>query len=402
MSNIVLDISRTISRIEKGRLTGIDRVEAAYIEHLLNTSDEVYFLARFSRGVMVFDRSAMVRVRQLITQVDAVGKLGLRDRILRTSPIQRLLRDYATKEAPLIKALQDTISGDFIYLNVGHGRMDSSVYTKLRMAGAKKIIAMIHDVIPLDFPEFCKEKTTVTFRENLKALMQNVDVFIYNSTDTANRTRSWMRRWNIPKMQGHVVLLGTKPLSRERETQQECHPYFVVLGTIEPRKNHRLLLDIWAGFHDTLLPSNIPHLHIIGARGWMNETVFHTLDTADFVGGTVLEHGHLSDAELGTLLSNANALLFPSFAEGFGYPMVEALQLGVPVICSDLACFHEIAGTMPTYISTENQSAWADAIMLRSTQNRKPVKNKKVSKLPSWATHFHNIDTIISDMLKND
>lgn len=176
-------------------------------------------------------------------------------------------------------------------------------------------------------------------------------------------------------------------------------PYFVCLSTIEPRKNHRLLLDIWAEFHDTLPEDKIPHLHIVGRRGWLNEDVFETLDTAAFMGKTAFEHGQVPDKQLGPLLKGARALLFPSFAEGFGYPLVEALQMQVPVICSDLPSFFEITSDAPLYISTENRRNWSEKILEVATSNLIfDDLAKNTPELPNWEAHFHKIDTILDNM----
>ena len=87
--------------------------------------------------------------------------------------------------------------------------------------------------------------------------------------------------------------VGAAPLSVPRSEK----PYFVVLGTIEPRKNHKLLLDIWERMHLKMDESRIPELRIIGARGWRNEEVFNRLDHSPMMGRTVFELGPLSDRD---------------------------------------------------------------------------------------------------------
>lgn len=207
---------------------------------------------------------------------------------------------------------------------------------------------MIHDLIPIDFPQFATPQTTTNFNKRMQALTRHADFFIYNSSDTEQRMQHWLERWGT-RVDGRVALLGTDPLPRTASPPAKPAPvpYFVCLSTIEPRKNHRLLLDIWAEFHDTLPEDKIPHLHIVGRRGWLNKDVFETLDNAAFIGKTLFEHGRMPDEQLGPLMKGARALLFPSFAEGFGYPLVEALQMQVPAICSDLPCFFEIAAMPP-------------------------------------------------------
>ncbi len=98
-------------------------------------------------------------------------------------------------------------------------------------------------------------------------------------------------------------------------------------------------------------------------------------------------------------MKGARALLFPSFTEGFGYPLVESLQMQVPVICSDLPCFHEIAGDAAIYIDIKNRHEWVERILDISTSN--VISNqlaKTTPKLPKWDMHFHKIDTILDDI----
>jgi glycosyltransferase involved in cell wall biosynthesis len=209
----------------------------------------------------------------------------------------------------------------------------------------------------------------------------------------------WFEKWRT-KVDGTVVLLGTDPLPplSDLPAPAQSTPYFVCLGTIEPRKNHQLLLDVWADFHKSLPDHEISHLHIIGRRGWLNEDVFDTLDNADFMGKTVFEHGQIPDERLGPLLRCARGLLFPTFAEGFGYPLVEALQMGVRVICSVLPCFHEIAGDAPEYCDVSIQSEWSAKILLLSSSNASIEKlEKNIPEFANWCEHFHKIDTILNE-----
>ncbi len=113
----------------------------------------------------------------------------------------------------------------------------------------------------------------------------------------------------------------------------------------------------------------------------------------------MFEHGQLSDEQLGSLLRGARGLLFPSFAEGFGYPLVESLQMGVPVICSELPCFREIAGDAPIYCNVKKQGEWSDKILETVTSN--PCSNgagENTLVFPNWDEHFHKIDTILDNI----
>lgn len=396
MQAIVLDISRSVSRIGKGKATGIDRVERAYIEHFLHSRGTVYFLARFRRQNVLLDQTGMQALWKLVQSNGPWPRLSLLDKAMKTSGIERGICNFGIGQGRDLGLLRRHIPEGFTYLNVGHGRFKKELWPDLKRAGARKIIVMIHDVIPLDFPQYCRAKTVEPFRNNLIALANYVDTLIYNSEHTASRVRYWLKQWDKQDIDHHVVLLGAEPFSNVGQTQSNMEPYFVCLGTIEPRKNHQLLLDIWQSFHETLPESDIPHLHIIGARGWMNENVFDQMDHSSFIGKTVFEHNNLTDNEVGNFLSGARALLFPSFAEGFGYPLLESLLVNTPAICADIPCLREISNDVPTFIDSNNLPAWRDAILLTTTLG---VKSRQLPsewhKKFSWSQHFHNIDTIV-------
>ncbi|MGR3467297.1 MAG: glycosyltransferase, partial [Shimia sp.] len=141
------------------------------------------------------------------------------------------------------------------------------------------------------------------------------------------------------------------------------------------RKNHALLLDIWArGERSPLV--------IAGGRGWRNEGVFARLDAG--VAG-VMERASLSDAHLAYLMANAAALLMPSHVEGFGLPPVEAASLRTPVLCADLAVYREVLGDIPVYLPPDDPYAWEQEIAkIEQAPRRAPPFDP-----PTWRDHVN-------------
>ena len=115
---------------------------------------------------------------------------------------------------------------------------------------------------------------------------------------------------------------------------------FTVLGTIEPRKNHLLLLTLWRQMAEA---GEAPQLLVIGKRGWMNDNIVALLDDCAAIQPFVTEANSLTDREIAAALSRSRAMLFPSFAEGLGIPVLEAKAAGLKVIASDLPALREIA-----------------------------------------------------------
>src|SRR5579872_5040641 len=189
--------------------------------------------------------------------------------------------------------------------------------------------------------------------------------------------------------------LGIDPLPPTGDQVPAGRARFIALGTIEARKNHQLLLNIWSRLVDRL-GSDAPQLLIIGGRGWEADQVFDQLDRSEKLRGHVVELNNCPDEELAALLASARALLFPSLTEGYGLPLVEALASGVPVIASDLPVFREIGGDIPVYLSPTDEKAWETTIF----DFAKPESINRAGQLsrmcgfqaPNWPSHFDKVE----------
>lgn len=177
-------------------------------------------------------------------------------------------------------------------------------------------------------------------------------------------------------------------------------PIFVIVGTIEARKNHMLLLRVWERLVQRL-GDQTPELVIIGQRGWEAEDVFARLDRMDPARDHVHEMGRCDDATMLALIRRARALLMPSYIEGFGIPVIEALQQGTPVIATNLAVYRELAGDAPLYLAPDDDAAWEDAII--SFVKDSPARKQKVADLchyspPDWERHFATVEEFLRNL----
>ncbi len=123
-------------------------------------------------------------------------------------------------------------------------------------------------------------------------------------------------------------------------------PYFLHLGTVEPRKNLRWLVDTFADWHarGAARRAGAENLRLVlaGARGWERRAFYDRLQEAD-LRSKVMLLGYVSADQLGALYRAARACLFPSRWEGFGMPLIEAMACGTPVLCSRIPAFGEVA-----------------------------------------------------------
>jgi glycosyltransferase involved in cell wall biosynthesis len=173
-------------------------------------------------------------------------------------------------------------------------------------------------------------------------------------------------------------------------------PYFVVCSTIEPRKNHLMLLHVWRELVRRY-GDEAPKLVIVGNRGWKYESVVAMLEHCPAITKNVVEVCGLTTPALKRLVDGSCALLMPSFAEGYGLPVREALMADVPVIASDIPAFREIRDERLTLLSPINGEAWLDTIRVfagghlsRSTISAPRAKPE------TWTNYFDKIDAFVS------
>jgi glycosyltransferase involved in cell wall biosynthesis len=399
VTRYLIDITRLVSRFGRGKPTGIDRVEIAYLLELVRRDPLCLAVAKMGRNYVLMAAKDVLVGADALQDGSALGRLGLKDFFrLKLPKQQRMARQYfrskATKTVTDPKALFGPKSLDGIeYVNVGHSNVSDEFMSAVFDAGCSRISVMVHDMIPLDFPQFTKVGMSEQFLSRMKSVARYADRVICNSTDTKSRVEHYFTEWGAaPKYL--VAHLGVEPMKAVRN-EQATPPYFVCLGTIEPRKNHLLLLQVWDQMATTLPPEIIPHLHIVGRRGWDNEEVFRLLDSSPIMGKYVFELSDLNDTALGTEIAQSSGLLFPSFTEGYGLPALEALQMDVSVICSDIPVFREVLGESATFLRVDDVDGWSETVqcVAQMTKNSPKQPNSASGKrlIPRWESHFCHV-----------
>jgi glycosyltransferase involved in cell wall biosynthesis len=138
---------------------------------------------------------------------------------------------------------------------------------------------------------------------------------------------------------------------------RRARPYFLYVGTIEPRKNIETLLDAWAALPPSLRAEH--DLVIAGPAGWNVEPTMARLRS----GKDGVEYlGYVPEADLPSLTAGALAFVYPSLYEGFGFPVAQALAAGAPVITSNVSSLPEIAGDAAILVDPRSVSELRDAL----------------------------------------
>jgi glycosyltransferase involved in cell wall biosynthesis len=235
-------------------------------------------------------------------------------------------------------------------------------------------------------------------------MLETAAAVVVNSHDTATRFAAYAHAARRPLPPIAVAALGVTSLPPPGPAPLD-RPYFVVVGTIEPRKNHAFLLQVWRRLAMELGAAT-PMLVLIGRRGWECEHVVDFLERCPETRRHVREVSDADDAQLAGWLAHARALLFPTFAEGYGLPVIEALSAGLPVIASDLSVFREVVGDIPDYLDPLDGPAWQQAVLdyLAPNHTRRLTQLQRMRGFvaPSWDAHFRVVDAIVGPIANSD
>jgi glycosyltransferase involved in cell wall biosynthesis len=136
----------------------------------------------------------------------------------------------------------------------------------------------------------------------------------------------------------------------------------VICGAIETRKNHVLLLEVWRRLIRER-GAAAPKLLILGSPAHGGAEIQRRLAALPELRSHVTMLSGLSSPALRQIMANAEGVLMPSLAEGFGLPVIEALTVGTPVLASDLPSHREVGLDLACYLDPGQPADWVDAIV---------------------------------------
>lgn len=389
----LLDLTRLVSRVGRGALTGVDRVEMAYLHALSNDAVPLFSLVRLSSGFALLDENGTSGLFSRMVGREPWGKPDAQSLLrLKQIPAQKKAhsdcRRLAIAHSWALKGLAKKIPRSISYLNVGHSNISRDVFEGIKGVGGK-VAVMVHDTIPLDYPEYQRAGTVQKFAKKLAVVSEFADMVVYNSDQSRlDGERHFSKFGNVPDcIVAHLGIARTEPDNGPLPPDLDSSaPFFVTVGTIEPRKNHVLLLDLWDDFFSD---SGGLQLVILGARGWNSTHIFKRLDAGV---SNVFEVNSVSDRMVAQLMAKSAGLLFPSIAEGFGLPPAEAILQQTPVICGDLPVYREFLGNIPVYADVKDRYLWKATIEKFADQKRSGrAREFDLKKLPTWEAHFNKV-----------
>jgi len=381
-ASMLIDVTRLVDRQMQGRLpTGVDRVCLEYVRRFGERSQA---LIRWRGRWLVLPPQDSARLfREL-------GK-----------PAAGFSRRVIGLAARSILSTLRGVPRGAVLLNLGHSGLDQTGYAATIWRYGLRPLFFLHDLIPLTHPEYARPGEPERHALRVETMLKHGRGILVNSRDTLDALQRFASDRHISLPPCRVASLAPGRLPAPAPSPPIEQAYFVMLGTIEPRKNHLLLLHLWR----ELVRSHgegAPVLILIGQRGWECEQVVDLLERCAALQGKVVEIPSADDHALATWLHHARALLFPSFVEGYGLPLVEALSLGTPAIASDLPVFREMAGEIPDYLDPLDGLGWKRLIL----DYAQPFSDKRAAQLerlkgwqpPTWEGHFHTVETFLAEI----
>jgi glycosyltransferase involved in cell wall biosynthesis len=261
----------------------------------------------------------------------------------------------------------------------------------------KKVVT-IHDLTFFYFPEYHQKVKIIYFRLFVYMASKYADMVIAVSRSTIKDLKK-ITKVNMDNVE--LIYLGGF-IKKDNYSQFEIEkvkrkygitkPYFLFIGMIEPRKNLVGLIKEFEKFHTK---NRDYQLVIVGKIGWKSEEVFHVLKSS-IIKNQIIFTGYVSDDEKNCLLTGSYLFIYPSKYEGFGLPIIEAMSLSVPTICSNISSMPEISGNAALLVNPNKKDDIFAAIYTLAENKKEYNKYKKRSPLQArkftWEkTAYHTI-----------
>ena len=269
-----------------------------------------------------------------------------------------------------------------------------------------KVYGVIYDLFPIQYPMlFSSKKFVDIFIDWHNMLLEKCDGVLCISKTTADNVYKYYKQkkfYREKKLKIFYFNLGVdfsniklnNNIRREIKDFLKKENVFLMVGTVEPRKGHDIVLKAIRN----VLEKNIEiNLLIIGKDGWKNDDIKKMMNE-DFLKKHIKWIKNASDEELDWCYKKTKALISASIDEGFGLPLIEAAHYGLPIICSDIPIFHEVGKDNVTYFERENIGSLSN-VLISYLKEDVHLDSKRI-KIYSWKDSAEEILDIIKNIDK--
>lgn len=411
---LLLDVTYLVARRREPVLTGIDRVEYALAAWLCwegaDGHPDAGFLVNDGAFPGVLSRAAMRRILARQARQRGMQAQGTDQLAAVADWLERSVADCGRAGAARLAASGRSVSRTWstvgtywlslrarplrAFLRAHPGGVDY-VHASHRHLNRPELFAwiedfdvratmLVHDLIPITHPQFCSDSAVVSHHRKMATIGRLATRIAVNSHATAADVAHYLAQAgqvrNIP-IDVHPLGAGAMPGLPQAQAAmgRRSAPgrrYFLCAGTLEGRKNVDFLLGLWRRLAREVRPADMPALILAGGRGWRCDTLLRDLDTMTDIGAHVLEVAGLNDAELAWLMDGAEAVLTPSFAEGYSLVPAEAMARGVPVIASDIPVHREVLTAAHCRVVPLDADRWLEWLRSPPARPAMPVETR--------------------------
>ena len=351
--------------------------------HLLNLIDALYKLQsseNFQLG-LAYQPGFKNWLRGNLRLPDCLQQYAPHYQLPLPTRLSNLMLDYFPKFFPYY--FEPILSQPDIF----HG----TNYNTYPFIKTKKIIN-IYDLTFLKYPDYI-DSVVKQYQKRVKKCLQWTDLVITSSQFCKEEIIKYLgvscqKIWVTPLASRYHKDNHLKPIDEQLKQKLMPYlsqPYILFVGTIEPRKNINTLLE---SFNYLKEKYKIEHnLILIGQKGWFYEPILAALEHSPWQ--HCIHHlGYLSDRLVTLFYQQADVFIYPSYYEGFGLPILEAMTLGAPVVTSNTSSLPEVAGDAALLVNPKNYLEIANALLeiINNSQLRQNLitKGKKRAKQFSW------------------
>ena len=416
------------------RLVGISRVVLVVVEELLAAADPDVAFSRFDPVYARFERvdpdtlrdvsDVMHRAGAEVTPTPSAAPRSSRgratvDHFLERRPATRQTTDrlgyYARHAITETAKIPGAILSDrhrradpcfslewdhsTVYCTLAFDHLDGSFEHLARQRSVRgfSTVLTVHDLTPIITPQYHgghgAAETPESFRSAYLHLLRSSDRLLSISESTRHDLMAFAAAEDLPIPPISLLPLGAalpvepplRPAALPAAATGEGAGFALTVGTVEIRKNHDLLLDVWEMMLRDRPRETVPHLVVVGRPGWLaHETLDRMTRTPAFAG--VVHHlPGLSDPELAWCYQHAAFTLYPSLYEGWGLPISESLATGTPCLTSDTSSLPEVGQGLTDLLDPYDRVAWRDRILELWT--RPDLRAERCDRI---AREFHN------------
>ncbi|WBO22738.1 glycosyltransferase [Sphingomonas abietis] len=349
---MVFDVTDLLAFFGQRRLpTGIQRVQIevslACLEERFDPQPVFCVYASARRGWLKLPRDhfdALCRLARQSDDIEDPAWIAQLDQMYRKIAVARTIR----------------FSPGTVLVNLGTSWSDRNYLLDVRNIRARDgmvYVPLVFDLIPLIGPHWFMQSLVRDYRAWFGSLLHSADGCLTISEATREDLLDKSAEWNVPmpresvpvvRLDGDFCQVAADPESL-RAYGLEAQRYVLFVSTLEPRKNHRGAFEAWLALADTLGEAAMPRLVCVGGRGWLNEHLHEMLRDRPVLQRLVLILHGIPDDTLATLYQHCLFALYPSFYEGWGLPVSEALSYGKVPAISRVSSLPEAGGPYARY-----------------------------------------------------